>query len=650
MIKRETVDKIIDAIRIEEVVGDFVSLRKRGSNWIGLCPFHNEKTPSFNVNPARGIFKCFGCGEAGDAIRFVMKHESYSYPEALRFLAGKYNVDIEEEAESPEMAEERSEREGLMNLMSFAGNFFHKQLLETEKGIAIGLSYLRERDFNPSTIETFQLGYAPDTWDELMKAALEGGYSTEQLLKTGLIIENEGRTYDRYRGRVIFPITNASGRIIAFGGRILGAADKTAKYINSPETDLYQKNKVLYGLHLARTSISKVDNCFLVEGYTDVISLHQAGVTNVVSSSGTSLTVDQARLIRRYTNNVTILYDGDQAGIKASLRGIDIFLENDCNVKVVLLPSGEDPDSFARKNSRNEVEEYIARESRDFITFVAKLQSEDAGEDPVKRSALVRDVMRSIALIPNGITRQFYTRECARVLKVDEQVLFHELRKLLRKKIVDKDRSLPEENYPDVTPPAIREKLVTGISQTSPKEKGILRLLVNFGQHTIHPGITEEEERAKSEGISVAEYIVHEIESDGLHFEDPVYSAIFEYYSNALHQNEEIPKQEMFVRHDDHSIASVVIDLISDPYSVSDNWSKHEIEILKEDDESRLVYAVERAVLMFKLEHLNRIINDLVQAIKENPSEEAELMAKKISLDEVKKMLADRLGGLVIIR
>jgi DNA primase len=651
LIKRETIDRIIDAIRIEEVVGDFVTLRKRGVNWLGLCPFHNEKTPSFNVNPVRGIFKCFGCGEVGDAIRFVMKHESYSYPEALRYLASRYHIDIEEEAESPEMAEERSEREGLMNLLSFAAAFFHKQLLETDKGIAIGLSYLREREFSPASIENFNIGYAPDTWDELIKASRNAGYSDSQLIKTGLAIENEGRIYDRYRGRVIFPIANSSGRTIGFGGRILGASDKAAKYINSPETELYQKTRVLYGLHLARTAISKLDNCFLVEGYTDVISMHQAGISNVVSSSGTSLTTDQARLIHRYTQNVTIVYDGDQAGIKASMRGIDILLENDCNVKVVLLPPGEDPDSFARKNRRNDVEQYISQESRDFITFVAKLRSDDAGDDPVKRSALVRDVMQSIALIPNGITRQFYTRECARVLKVDEQLLFHELRKLLRKKVLGKDRSIPPDLIPEPEAPKIPQPVISGVSPSLAREKEIIRLMVNYGQHTVQLKPLTGESKAGSpqaNEVSAAQFLVNEVEGDDLIFDEPVFKTIFSYYSEAIQKGEEIPKQELFIRHEDQELASTIIDLISEPYQLSTYWEENDIEIEREDHQNRLLRALELAVLQFKLDHLERIIRDINDEIRKAEGEDLIiLLQKKIAFDQVKKDICKRLGWVI---
>jgi DNA primase len=386
LIPKDTIQTIIETARIEEVVGEFVHLRKRGVNYVGLCPFHNEKTPSFTVSPAKGIYKCFGCGKAGNSVNFIMEHEHYTYPEALKFLAKKYNIEVEEEEQTPEQIQQLNERESLYAVTEFARKFFTEQLLNTDEGKSIGLSYFKERDFTDKTIDEFQLGYSPDRWDAFTKAAKENGYEKQFLVKTGLTIDKDGKHFDRFRARVIFPIHNLTGRVIGFGGRILKKDDKKAKYVNSPESEIYNKSKVLYGIYFAKNEIIKKDNCFLVEGYTDVISLFQAGIKNVVASSGTSLTTGQIRLIKRYTPNITILYDGDAAGLKASFRGIDMILEQGMNVKVVLFPEGEDPDSYARTHRSVEVEDYITSQAKDFIRFKTSVLLEETQNDPVKKA------------------------------------------------------------------------------------------------------------------------------------------------------------------------------------------------------------------------------------------------------------------------
>ncbi|HQO87129.1 MAG TPA: DNA primase, partial [Bacteroidia bacterium] len=437
MIPKETVELIIETSRIEEVVGDFVSLKKRGANLLGLCPFHNEKTPSFTVSPAKGIYKCFGCGKAGDSVRFMMEHEAFTYPEALRYLAEKYKITIEETIPTVEEIQKQDERESLFVLYSFAQKFFSEKLFNTEEGRAIGLSYFNERGFNEAVIEKFQLGYAPDQWDALSQAVTENKFNRQLYEKSGLAVVKEQeqdsqKVYDRFRGRVIFPIHNLSGRVIAFGARQLANDPKSPKYINSPETDIYHKSKSLYGISFARKSIIQHDECFLVEGYTDVVSLFQAGVENVVASSGTSLTPEQIRLIARFTGNITILYDGDPAGIKASLRGIDLILEEGLNVKVVLFPDGDDPDSFARKNSTIQLIDYISKNAVDFIGFKTSLLLEEVANDPVRKAALIRDIVESISRIPDGIKRSLYTSQCATQMDVPEQVLITELNKIRR--------------------------------------------------------------------------------------------------------------------------------------------------------------------------------------------------------------------------
>src|SRR5688572_16443635 len=423
----------MDTARIDEVVGDFVSLKRRGTSMIGLCPFYNEKTPSFNVSPARGIFKCFGCGKGGNAVNFIMEHEHYSYPEALRYLARKYNISVEEDEKAPGFDLEQLQRESLLVVTEFARKYYMQQLHETDEGKSVGLSYFHEREFTETMIEKFQLGYSPDQWRGLTDAALEAGYLLENLQKAGLTIVNEDKKFDRFRGRVMFPVHNITGKVIAFGARILKTDPKSPKYLNSPESDIYHKSKILYGIFFAKKSIIAKDECFLVEGYTDVIALHQVGIENVVASSGTSLTVEQIRLIGRYTKNITILYDGDPAGIKASLRGIDLILEEGLNVRVVLFPDGDDPDSFSRKHNSYEVAAYINEHAQDFIRFKTGLLLKDVANDPVRKAGLIREIVETIAKIPDPIIRSTYTRECSVQMEISEQILIAELNKLVRK-------------------------------------------------------------------------------------------------------------------------------------------------------------------------------------------------------------------------
>ncbi|HRS38420.1 MAG TPA: DNA primase, partial [Bacteroidia bacterium] len=436
MIARETIDRILDAVRIDEVVGDFVQLKKRGTNLLGLCPFHNEKTPSFNVNPVRNIYKCFGCGKGGDAVNFVMEHEHYSYPEALRYLAKRYNIEIEETAPDPQEAQLRDERESLYILNSYAQRVFSEQLFEDEEGRAIGMSYFRERGFTEETIKTFQLGFNRSDWSAFAERAVKEGYKEEYLEKTGLCIRKDnGKLFDRFRGRVMFPIHNLSGRVIGFGGRVLKKDDKTAKYLNSPESEIYHKSKSLYGIYFAKKAIVQLDNCYLVEGYTDVISLHQAGIENVVASSGTSLTSEQIRLIGRYTKNITVLYDGDAAGIKASLRGIDLILEEGLNVKVVLFPDGDDPDSYTRKHGSSSTVDFIEANAKDFVLFKTGLLLDDVKNDPVRKAGLIRDVVETIGHIPDPILRSTYTKQCSALLDIQENILVSELNKIRRNQL-----------------------------------------------------------------------------------------------------------------------------------------------------------------------------------------------------------------------
>ena len=435
MIDQHTIDRILDAANIVEVVSDFVTLRRRGANYTGLCPFHDEKTPSFSVSPARGICKCFSCGKGGNSVHFIMEHEQVSYYEALKYLARKYNIEIQERQLSEEEKQRKTDRESMLIVNDFAQKFFATNLLENAEGRAIGLSYFRERGFGEDIIKKFGLGYSPDKRDALAQEAMRKAYKKEYLVKTGLCIESQqGSLFDRYKGRVIFPIHSLSGKVIAFGGRILKKDEKAAKYVNSPESEVYHKSDVLYGIYHAKQAIVKNDFCYLVEGYTDVLSMHQAGIENVVASSGTALTPGQIRLIHRFTNNITVLYDGDAAGIKASLRGIDLILQEGLNIKVVLLPDGDDPDSFSKKQSAADFTAYIKAHETDFIRFKTNLLLEGAGNDPIKRATLIGDIVRTIAIVPDNILRSIYVQDCARLLSVDEKMLMREVNNIRRDK------------------------------------------------------------------------------------------------------------------------------------------------------------------------------------------------------------------------
>ena len=486
MITRDTIDTIISTIRIEEVIGDFVTLRRRGVNMIGLCPFHNEKTPSFTVSPAKGIYKCFGCGKAGNGVNFVMEHEHFSYPEALRYLANKYQIEIEEEVQSIEMQEQISEREALFNLNQFALDFFEKTLHDTEEGKAIGLSYLKERGVRDDIIRKFKLGYSPSTWDAFTKHAREHGYKLEALVKSGMTLQKDERAYDRFHSRVIFPIHSVSGKVIGFGGRILTSEKNRPKYVNSPESEVYNKSKSLYGIYFARNPITLKDNCFLVEGYTDVISLHQAGIENVVASSGTSLTHEQIRMILRYTKQVTILYDGDPAGIKASFRGIDMIVEEGMDVKIVLFSDGEDPDSYARNHHPDEVEKFITKHADNFILFKTRMLLGETKGDPIQKAALIKEIVNTISLIPDGISRTLYIKECSALMNVPEQVLMNEVRKLLRNKI---KKQIPVVEKPedigwmeDTTAPSQEE---IDLMSDEYQERELIRQLLLYGREEI---------------------------------------------------------------------------------------------------------------------------------------------------------------------
>lgn len=651
MIERDTIQTVIETARIDEVVGEFVNLRKRGSNYVGLCPFHDERTPSFSVSPSKGIYKCFGCGKAGNVIGFIMDHEHYSYPEAIRFLAKKYNIEIEEKEQTPEQQEHLNELETLYNINLFAQQYFTDQLRNNEKGRAVALSYLKERDFKMSAIEQFQLGYSPDAWDGFTAHALTEGYRKEDLVKSGLSIEKDDKLYDRFRGRAMFPVHNLTGRVIAFGGRILTSGTNQPKYINSPETDIYNKSKALYGLYFSKPGIIKENLCYLVEGYTDVISLFQAGIRNVVASSGTSLTVDQIKLIKRYTSNIAILYDGDEAGLQASFRGIDLILEQGMNVRIIIFPEGEDPDSFVRNHRISEVEEFLEQEARDFIEFKTDILLRDAGNDPVKRASLIREIIGSISLIPDAITRSIYVKECSTRLDMDEQTLVNELNKKFRERLkkrvrqdYSKDEYLPEPDI-EMTEP----QQVTDHTNTEYQEKDIIRLLLQFGdreeEFKIEPGEGEAREKVR---FLVSRFIIEDLKSDGISFSNPLYQRIFDEYDAYLSKNDKPPEFEFFSSHPDFSISKTAIDLTLSRYEISSNWEKN-LRIHTNGEEERIPGAVVSAVLSLKAKRIAQSMEDIQKQIEEATDEEQMLllMDKQRKLQVIRNDINGQLGRVV---
>jgi DNA primase len=651
MISRATIDKIYQTAIIEEVIGDFVNLKKSGSAWKGLSPFANEKTPSFFVVPAKGIYKDFSSGKGGNVIDFLMEHEKLSYPEALRWLAAKYNIEIEEEQQTEEQQLEKSERENLSIVTEFAAKWFQEQLFESEEGQAIGLSYFQERGFRNDIIRKFQLGYSPDKWDALAKAATEAGYNLQYLVKTGLLREREGGgMFDFFKGRVMFPIHNISGKVIAFGGRTLKSDKTVAKYFNSPESELYIKSNVLFGLHLAKNSIVKNDVCYLVEGYTDVISMHQAGIENVVASSGTSLTEGQIRLVKRYTPNITILYDGDSAGIKASFRGIDMILKEGMNVKVVLFPDGDDPDSFARKNSSEDIQAFIQANAKDFITFKTQLLLEDAGSDPVKRAGLIRSIVESVALIPDAITRSVYIQECSRILNIQEQVLLSELNKTIIKSAKkDKDDGLPL--------PILDEVPHTGIPDAGQaiqeftlihQERDFIRLLLSYGERPIEVVITNELNEPEHIPISLAEYLIGSLQQDEMTLDSEVYRKILLEYIEFIGRDE-FPEAKNFALHQDQAISNETSHVLTSQHTLSDNW-KNRHNVHPETEDTQLRKAAKDCVFRLKQRKVLKMIDEIEKEIEITSDEEKldALIREKMLLDIAKTQISRYFGSVII--
>ena len=622
MISPDTVEKIMDATRIEEVVGEFVTLKRRGVSLIGLCPFHNEKTPSFNVSAPKGIYKCFGCGKGGNAINFLMEHEHYSYPEALRYLAKKYGIEIQEEKPTPEQQEALDEKESLFNLTAFAQKYFEEQLHSSEEGKAIGLSYLKERGFSLEVIKKFGIGYCSSKWDSFSQTALKNGYKKDYLLKTSLSRAKDQLIYDTFRGRIIFPIHNLSGRPLGFGARILTNEKNRPKYINSAESDIYHKSKVLYGIYFAKSPMAALDNCYLVEGYTDVISLHQAGITNVIATSGTALSTDQIKLIRRYTTNVTLLFDSDPAGIKAAFRGIDIILEEGLNVRVVLFPDGEDPDSYATKKRPAEVKEFLEGQARDFISFKTEMLLEETQNDPIKKAALIRDIAQSISLIPEPVPRALYTQKCSDLMEVEEKLLVAEVNKLRRQKQArSKQGSTPVNTQEMPLPPVTMPGTKTEDTDTNDtQEKELMRLLLHYADNEMNFEVENEDKRMEVIKVKVADFIVRDILSDKLDFENPQCQTIFDTFAQAL-EEKKLPPLQTFTEHPQKAVQQLCVDLLSTPYALSKNWKeRHKIYVVEEEENLKPV--VLQAVYAFKLKKLEKMIKETQEAIREAASQE----------------------------
>lgn len=648
MIDQNTVDRIIDAAQIQDVVSDYVTLRKRGANLTGLCPFHNEKTPSFSVSPSKGIFKCFGCGKGGNAVHFIMEHEQINYYEALKFLAKKYSIEFKERDLTPEEEAIRNDRESMLLVNEYAKDYFSNILHNHIDGKSIGLAYFHERGFRDDIIRKFQLGYSLDRRDEFSRAAINAGYHKNFLLKTGLSMENDsGQLSDRFRGRVMFPVHTISGKVVAFGGRILKKDDKMAKYVNSPESEIYHKGNELYGIFYAKNAIVKQDRCFLVEGYTDVISMHQNGIENVVASSGTALTPGQIRLIHRFTTNVTVIYDGDAAGVKASLRGIDLLLEEGLNVKVLLLPDGEDPDSFARKHSSAAFIEFVQTNSTDFIRFKTNLLIDDAGKDPVKRASLILDIVRSIAIIPNQVIRAEYVKDCSSLLKVEEAMLYHEINKL---KTAEKDKTISREAIARTAENAIRTKTTVPENQGGEynlEEKNILQTLLRFGKTDVR---SKEEIRKNFPFQSVADYIFEGLNSDELQLFDPTHQKMLSEYER-IYKDEQFNAEKHFLYHADEQVARLTADLVTDKYTLSKVHSR----MKQSDEEDKMNLLAKRVIYEFKNKLLHNIIKEklmLLKAASENKNFEDvdALMFELKDIETIKRELAKELGERIITK
>lgn len=686
MIDQATIDRILDTAQIVDVVSEFVTLRRRGVNYIGLCPFHNEKTPSFSVSPSKGVCKCFSCGKGGNVVHFIMEHEQLSYYEALKWLAKKYNIEIKEKEMTQEEKQVQNLRESLFVVNQFAMEYFQEILEKNPDGQSIGMTYFRQRGFRDDIIKKFQLGYCTDQRDAFAQAALQKGYKAEFLEKTGLCYRKEdGSLRDRFWGRVIFPIHSLSGKVVAFGGRVLSAQTKNVqmKYVNSPESEIYHKSKELYGIYFAKQAIVRQDRCFLVEGYTDVISMHQSGVENVVASSGTALTPEQIRLIHRFTNNITVLYDGDMAGIKASLRGIDMLLEEGMNVKICLLPDGDDPDSFARKHNATDFQAFINNHEVDFIRFKTNLLLEEAGKDPIKRASLISSIVKSIAVIPEEIVRSVYIRECSRLLDMSEKVLTEATSQMVKQNIENREKEqerkklreerqqaiatnnapesqpatqIPEqENIPiqEAPAPVIPDSYQSFIPVEGnenkvffQREKSLIKMIIRYGEKVMCYVENEEQEQVP---YKVIEFIAASLKEDDLQFHSPLHRKILN--EAIAHENDsQFTSERFFLTHPDPEINKLAADMVSERYQLSKYHSKSQKII---SDEERLYELIPRLLIDFKLsiveEEMKHTLLALAQPeIAGNPEKVKEIMERYKTLHQTQMLMARNAGDRIV--
>lgn len=637
MINKTTIDRIFEATDIVEVIGEFVQLKKRGANYVGLSPFANEKTPSFTVSPVKGIFKDFSSGLGGSAVTFLMEHEKFTYPEALKWLAKKYNIEVEEDRQTPENIEEDNRRESLMVVSAFAAKFFQQSLLETPEGQNIGLSYFKERGFREDIVRKFELGYSPDHWEAFSTAAIKQNYQQEFLLESGLSVKRDnGTLYDRYRGRVMFPIHSFTGRVVGFGGRTLKNDKSVPKYVNSPESEIYHKSNLLYGLYFAKKAIRESDNCYLVEGYADVISVHQAGIENVVASSGTSLTVEQIRLIGRSTKNITILYDGDAAGIKAALRGLDLILEEGLNVKIVTFPDGHDPDSFLRKVGTNAFKTYIDQHQKDFILYKTSTLLNEAKNDPIKKAEVIREVVESIAKIPDSIKASVFVKECSSLLQMDERSLLTELNKMRSAKAKKQDQA---GSKPIQTETPDTENIpIKTVSAEDTQEKEIVRLLIAYGNKMIDwDGIAN---------TYIGPFMISEM-SD-VEFENPESKNLVDIYRQEL-ENGRLPDETFFIHHPNRSVADLAVSMVSTPYVLSENWyGKHKILVSNEQDNMKAT--ILGAIFHLKKRKVDQILEGIRRELQKTTSNnDVDILLNQYQhMKKVEKNISDFLGSVVL--
>lgn len=659
LISRRTIDTVFETARVEEVIGDFIQLKRAGSNFKGLSPFTDERTPSFMVSPAKQIWKDFSSGKGGNVVSFLMEHEHFSYPEAIRFLAKKYGIEVEETEQTQEEKEQANERESLYLINEFATNYFHETLLKTEEGKAIGLSYFKERRFTDEIIKKFQLGYSPDSWEAFTNHALENKYNLEFLQKTGLTIVREDsdtgevvRKFDRFKGRVMFPIKSMSGRTLGFGGRILTSNKKAAKYLNSPESDIYHKSKILYGIFEAKQSIAKEDNCYLVEGYTDVIRMHQKGVENVVSSSGTALTPEQIRLINRLTKNIVVLFDGDEAGLRAAMRGIDLILEQEMNVKICTFPEGEDPDSFAQKSSKEELEEFLQKNAKDFITFKASILAKEAESDPIRKTETIHDMIVSISKIPDPIKRELYVRECSRIMDISEEVLFNVLAQNFRKKQRDARRKQQKTGKPFEVVNSEKEKLPEVDVQKELEQK-IIEILVLYGhlKETFNEMVlisNEDGDKIKDEeqNYRVYEKIYLDLQTDEIEFTNGSFRKVYDELILNYTQNPDKGAQS-FVNSLSPEVSSLVSDvLMEDERYQLHNWESREIYVKGKNLTvsqlvSETILSLRRFLVDLKIIELSE---NFKNETTEDSSEDLQIVMDYIGL---KKLLSNKLNRVI---